>query len=167
MFIKNYADTAITVNIKDNKVLLPADTITYVDENVVTLTQLKNMYGNYVEEITDTEVTDLIPKIYLKYTQVAIALGTLYKVQPMRVPTADRLKSIFVDSGSLNIYAYDGATQPAALSNMVLSTTATNIAGESPFEVVPTYLAVAQNTGTSTEIILNGIEIISNLGEIS
>lgn len=167
MYIKNYSNVELKVKVKDNRIFLPADEITYVDENLVTLVQLKNMFGNYVEEITDASVTASIPKEYLKYYQTEIQLSTLYKVQLSRFSVSNDVKSIFVNSGSVNIYAYDGATKPTALTDMVLSNTATNIAGETPLELVPTYIAVIQNSGTSTEIVLNGIDVLADLGAIS
>jgi len=167
MFIKNYSSTTFIVRVKDNKITLPSNTITYVDENIVSLTTLKNMYGNYVEEVTDTSVTASIPEEYLKYYQTQVSLGRLYKVQLGRYSVANELKSIFVNVGSVNIYAYDGATQPESLTDMVLGTSAAGILGDTPLEIVPTYIAITQNSGVSTEIILNGIEVITNLGAIS
>jgi len=72
--------------------------------------------------------------------------------------------NIYINSGSVNIYASNSVTQPVQLLDMVLSKENTNIDGHDSFFIVPRYIYVTQNSGTSTEIILGGLGI-TDLGE--
>lgn len=103
----------------------------------------------------------------LKTFQKQLSLDTLYKVNLDYHAAADQVQpNIFINSGTINIYAYNGATEPDYLNDMVLQSTSTNLSGLIPFSVIPTYIAITQNTGTSSEIISSGLEIVTvkNIG---
>lgn len=103
----------------------------------------------------------------LQPNQTAIELNKLYKVifKGENQVDGEINPNIFINTGSVNIYAYNGTTQPEFLNDMVLATNSTNISGITLFNVLPTYIALTQNNGTSTEIVLTGITVI-DLGTI-
>lgn len=103
----------------------------------------------------------------LKSFQTAIALNKLYRVSLDYDSAADQIKpSLFVNSGSVNVYGYNGATKPTQLSGMVLPTINENVSALFTFNVIPSYIAITQNSGTITELVLSGLEI-QDLGAIS
>lgn len=108
----------------------------------------------------------------LKDYQEALSLDTLYEVTlaPRTSQSEQIAPSIWINTGSVDIYASQSASVPAALSNMTLNSEDTAVEGIASFDLqgntVPRYIAVTQNTGTSTEIIASGLSIES-LGAIS
>lgn len=72
---------------------------------------------------------------------------------------------LFINSGTVDVYGSSSLTQPTSLSNLVLEGDATAIEGYGIFELIPSYIVVKQNTGTTTEIILSGLEV-KDLGEL-
>lgn len=103
----------------------------------------------------------------LKPFQTAIALNKLYRVSLDYNSASDQIKpSLFVNSGNVNVYGYNGATKPTQLSGMVLPTINQNINTLFTFNMIPSYIAITQNSGTTTELVLSGLEI-QDLGAIS
>ena len=49
---------------------------------------------------------------------------------------------------------------------MTLQTSNVGIEGVVPFDVVPRYILVKQNTGTTTEITLSGVDIVRTVGTV-
>ena len=72
---------------------------------------------------------------------------------------------IFINSGTVDVYGSGGLTQPNSLSDLVLEGDSTAIEGFGIFDLIPTYIVIKQNTGTSTEIVVSGLEL-KDLGEI-
>lgn len=96
-----------------------------------------------------------------------LELNKLYKVSASATTASDEFNpSIWINSGSIDIYCSDSATKPTTLSVMTLNTSDTAISGKNIIECLGTFLSLKQNTGTSTEIIISGIDII-DLGAIS
>lgn len=108
----------------------------------------------------------------LEEYQSTLTLDTLYEVKlaPIGKSREQIAPSIWVNSGSVDVYASQSGTQPAALANMTLNTADTAIEGVASFDLqgntIPRYIAVTQNTGTSTEIVLTGVSL-NPLGAIS
>ena len=99
--------------------------------------------------------------------QQAASLDTLYQCEQVTSGLFGQKNSnIFINSGTVDVYHSNSATQPTALSDMVLSTDDTAIGGATEFNIVPKYIAIVQNTGTTTEIVLSSVKITS-LGAIS
>lgn len=99
--------------------------------------------------------------------QKEITIGNLYRVsRDDNACNANQINpSIYINSGSINVYSYNGATEPAARATMTLDSADTGITGNKFFEIIPTYISVVQNAGTSTEIVLSGVQI-KDLGAI-
>jgi len=101
----------------------------------------------------------------LKEYQSTLTLGRLYEVKlaPIGESREQVAPSIWVNSGSVDIYVSQSGTQPAALANMTLNDADTDVSGIASFDLqgntIPRYISVAQNTGTSTEIIISGVSI--------
>lgn len=108
----------------------------------------------------------------LKDYQKTLTLGRLYEVKlaPIRDSREQIAPSIWVNTGSVDIYASNSATVPAAFANMTLNDADTAVEGVASFDLqgntIPRYISVKQNTGTSTEIIISGVSI-NDLGAIS
>lgn len=103
----------------------------------------------------------------LQRFEKALEVGKLYKVQASATTASDEFApSIWVNNGSVDIYVSDSATKPTALSEMTLASSDTNISGKNIIQCLSTYIALDQNTGTSTEIVIGGVDI-QDLGAIS
>jgi len=104
----------------------------------------------------------------IESNQVSVNLNTLYKVDALSKGDIQRNinASVWVNSGSVDIYASDSATAPASLADMTLNTDDTNVAGKNQIVALSNYIAFVQNTGTSTEVILSGVSAVDN-GAIS
>lgn len=104
----------------------------------------------------------------LREYQTTAELGTLYRTRKLGgVSGTEQLQpNIYVDSGTVDIRGSNSTTQPATLAAMALNTENTNISGILTFAAIPSYIAITQNTGTSTEIILSGVSL-EDLGAIS
>lgn len=92
-----------------------------------------------------------------------LSLGTLYKVGPIGPQGQTRL---FVNSGTVNVYGSDSLTQPTAISEMTLNAENENVSGVLSFGVIPKWLAITQNSGTTTELVSYGVAVVG-LGAIS
>ena len=105
----------------------------------------------------------------LETNQEQIQLSTLYKVDAMSKNDIQRdlNASIWIDSGSVDIYGSDSATQPASLAEMTLNANDTAVEGKRSFDSLTNYITVVQNTGTSTEVVISGVSVTDDLGAIS
>ena len=102
----------------------------------------------------------------LRNYQTAISLGTLYEI---KLSAASGLGEglaprISVKGGTVSVYFSDSATQPATLAEMSLDKA---LAKSEFFNAIPVYMAVVQDGGTVSEVILSSIQIIENLGAIA
>lgn len=70
-------------------------------------------------------------------------------------------RNIWIDSGSIDIYSSNSKTQPTQLSDMTLNTEDTNVTGIMALDIIPRWIYIDQNTGTSTEIVSTGIDVES------
>jgi hypothetical protein len=104
----------------------------------------------------------------LKEYQSVVMLGRLYEANLRGgVSGSEQITpSLWINSGSIDVYSSNSAAQPTLLSQMTLNTDDTGVQGISSFFVIPRWLAVVQNAGTSTEIVAAGLEI-KNLAAIS
>jgi hypothetical protein len=100
--------------------------------------------------------------------QQIIQLSTLYKLSKNNNNNVRKqiAHSYWINSGTVDVYTSDSATQPTALSNMTLNSEDTNVGGKNAFGELASYIAFVQNTGTTTELILNNVNAES-LGSIS
>lgn len=94
--------------------------------------------------------------------QNTLTLSTLYEARSAvtgEIMESQLEPNIFINSGSVDIYGSNSATQPANLAAMVLTTGNTNVAGVEAFGVIPRWIAVVQNTGTTTELVASGVRV--------
>jgi hypothetical protein len=103
----------------------------------------------------------------LQRFEKTLALNKLYGVSASATTASDEFNpSIWVNSGSVDIYCSDSATKPTALSTMTLNLSDTAISGKNVIECLGSYISLKQNIGTSTEIIISGVDT-QDLGAIS
>lgn len=103
----------------------------------------------------------------LRGYQKTLALNTLYEVTEKGCTKgSEQLKTnLFINSGSVNVYGSNSEEVPENLTDMVLTDSSTNVTALNYFDIIPKYIAITQNAGTTTELIISGVEI-NNLGEI-
>ena len=92
--------------------------------------------------------------------KVEIALNRLYKSNKgIGINKVDLQlnPNIFINSGTVNIYGSNSKIQPTSVSDMTLNAENTAINGVVLFDVIPTWIAITQNSGTTTEIVLTGV----------
>lgn len=101
--------------------------------------------------------------------QKTLALNTLYEIQTLIGISnieSQLQANLSVNSGSIDVYGTNSATQPTTLAEMTVEDVDTNISGVTAFSVLPRYIAFVQNTGSTTELIATGLRI-TNRGAIS
>lgn len=149
MFIKNYSDSDLVINYRGYAKTLVANDVTCVDDSWISLAMIKAMFGNYVEEVNPTTPIE----DYLFDNQKEIELDKVYFIRPLG-PGAPR---IYIDEGTVNIYFADGKDLPTSKSDMSLFTAYTGVEGLIAMDVIPKWMLVEQDSGTST-IVLTNIE---------
>lgn len=104
----------------------------------------------------------------LKFYQRSIELNTIYEVVILNNSGKQEQNEINIEAkgGTIDILGYNGATENPVEADMTLQSSNTGVEGIEPFDVVPRYILVKQNTGTTTEITLSGIEIVRTVGTV-
>lgn len=72
---------------------------------------------------------------------------------------------MFINVGTVDVYGCDKLTQPTALNDLILEDENTAIDGFATFNLVPNYMLIKQNSGTTTELIVSGLKL-KDLGEL-
>lgn len=105
----------------------------------------------------------------LKYKTV-LEVGKLYLVEQVKEdgevgPQGE--PNLWINSGTVNVYGSGSLTAPVALSGMTLNAENTGVGpGHVLIAMAPTYIALTQASGTSTEIVIYGISV-TDLGAIA
>ena len=105
--------------------------------------------------------------------QISLSLNRLYEISIKKELFNNGVFSqlrpnIFIKDGTVNVYHSNSATVPTQTSEMTLASNDTNITGEQTFtRSIPKYIAIIQNTGTTTEIVGSGLNLISDISSIS
>lgn len=98
----------------------------------------------------------------LRSYQTEIDLATLYEVKKLGGVSGlgDQIApSIEVIGGTVDIYV--SQTEPVSPpTGMAVIENGTAMVGTALFNVIPSYLYIAQSTGTTTSIVLTGIEAV-------
>ena len=104
----------------------------------------------------------------LEAYQQTLTMGRLYAIKVSSpLSGSERIgKFIWVNSGTVDIKASASATQPAVSTDMTLNTEDAGVAGTHVFQTLTNYIWIAQNTGTTTEIVISGVEA-EDLGVIA
>jgi len=102
----------------------------------------------------------------LDNNQQALQLGRLYKIQSLGDAhiSQDISAGLWIDDGEVFIYGSDSANKPASILDMTLEEE--KAGGKSYFEGLTNYIAITQNTGITTEIVLSGVLAV-DVGAIS
>ncbi len=94
----------------------------------------------------------------LKSYQTQLVLGTIYTTNKKGgVSGAEQLNpNLAINSGAINIYISNSAITPTTQGEMVLANS--DVTGINALIVVPNHILVTQASGTSTEIVISGVE---------
>ena len=110
MFIFNYSDEDLKVAIRGHVQTLLKNELSYVDENWVSLAELKNMFGNYIEE---ADQGTAIEQFFFD-NQTVPEFDTLYLTQYANTG----VPRLFIKGGTINIYFSDALLVPEAKTDM-------------------------------------------------
>jgi len=101
-------------------------------------------------------------------TQVNLSLDKLYKISAVNqdIISKNISHSIWVNSGSIDLYGADLNVPPVSLSEMTFNPEDAGLNGKTKLEASTNYILLKQNTGTSTVITLTGFNV-EDLGELS
>lgn len=95
-----------------------------------------------------------------------------WRIQPNRLYVVRKLNSLVSNqqiepnimvNGKVNIYGLNSDERPTLIDEMCLPVVNHNVSGFASFEIIPTYLYCR---GQATDIILTGIEVLEDLGEL-
>lgn len=103
----------------------------------------------------------------VKDNQSIILLSNLYEISTIegnRGLGENLAPRISASGGTFDLYISDKSTPPASLAEMSLDQS--NI-GSASFISVPRYLAIVQNAGTITEVVITALAVVEDLGAIS
>ena len=93
----------------------------------------------------------------MKNYQTTISLATLYESSRSGFNSSEQLaQNIEVVGGTVNIYG--SQTEPVSAPTGMYKTR-DGFVGIDNFAVIPNYLYIEQNTGTTTSIIVSGVEV--------
>lgn len=147
MFIFNYSDQDFKVANKGLVQTLPANELTYVDENWVPYDLLKRMFGNYVEL---AEQGTAIEEYYFD-NQLTPEFDRLYFTQYMRTGSP----RIFIKNGSINIYFSDNEEVPTSKAEMEAIPDYQNLSGLVVFPALTKYMCFEVASGTPKVTVSN------------
>ena len=118
--------------------------------------------GEYLYVKAMTNYPTYITVIDKNIPKTTLALNTLYQF-PVNPNQAD----IWFNAGYINIHTSSSETQPTAISQMTVGETDGNLIANT-YKIMPSvkYMALTQVSGTTTDIVLSGIEI-KTIGSIS
>lgn len=104
----------------------------------------------------------------LREYQENVALNRLYEVRVKGGIYGSEMisPSMFVDGGSVNLYSFDGDTQPATLADMQLSLGDIDISGKRRFSTLSVYFALTENQAGVSNVVFTGVDA-KDLGAIS
>ena len=98
-----------------------------------------------------------------------LLLNHLYKVieDPSR-PGVNYMQQpfLFINSGTVDVYGSNSETVPVSFATMTLNDENTAVKGVIGFSIIPTYIAIKQNVGDTTELTVRGTNFI-DMGAIS
>lgn len=151
MFIKNYSNESLVINYHSSSRTLEANTVTYVDDNWISVAMIKAMFGDYVEEVNYN-----IPlEQFLFDDKVEIQLDNIYLVDIVG-PSNPR---IFVEDARVDIYFYDGEDTPN-VEDMILFTNYTNVEGLIKMEEIPRWILIkAHDSWSKPKILMSNVEV--------
>lgn len=100
----------------------------------------------------------------LQQYQTRILPNRLYVVRKLNsLVSNQQIEPNIMVNGKVNIYGLNSETIPTLIDEMCLPVVNHNVSGFAAFEVIPTFLYCR---GEATDIILSGIEVLEDLGEL-
>lgn len=95
----------------------------------------------------------------LRDYQEALSLDTLYEVRAYG--GSDQVApNIWVKDGTVDVYVSNSGTPPAsAPAGMQIIENGEALVGIAKFDVLPSWLYIEQNAGTTTEIVVSGLDV--------
>lgn len=148
MFIKNYSSSNFVIKYKGEQFTLPAQDVSYVDENWISWSMLHSLYGDYVGLVdSDKPIED-----FLFDNQTIIELDKVYSVVGVG-PGAPR---IFIKEGTATLYFAEGS-KPESIDDMIPSTTYADVQGLVMLSSLTGYIGVKAEKGT--KVIFTNIKV--------
>ena len=147
MFIFNYSNEDLTVAIRGHVQTLRKNELSYVDENWVSLKELKNMFGNYVEEADQGTAIES----FFFDNQMVPEFDTLYLTQ--FIDTG--VPRLFIKGGTINIYFSDALDVPQSKTDMDAVANYQGIQGLVVFPTLTKYMMFEVDTGEPNIVISN------------
>ena len=152
MFIFNYSDVDLQVRKLGHRQTLPANQLVYVDEKWVSLEELKQMFGNYIEE-ADSDTA--IEEFYFD-DQVVPEMNTLYFTET----AGTGVPRVFVKGGSIKILCTDAKAVPTSKADLV-PCVATEVTDLLIFTSLTKYMLFEVASGTP-EVVLSNVKIVKS-----
>lgn len=90
-------------------------------------------------------------------TQRKIELNTLYEIAKTS-PLKKAENTLFINSGTVDIYISESTTVPTDTTQMYKQDA--GIYGLRAFDMIPRYMVIMQNSGATTEIVLEGLKAV-------
>ena len=103
----------------------------------------------------------------LRDYEQSISLDTLYEINKKGGGSGSETLTpyISIKGGTVDIYAITSSIEPIDISDLELAVEDTGVTATKRITTAVRYIAIKQNTGTTSEIILSGIEA-QDLGAI-
>ena len=154
MWVKNFTDKDLTLEINGSYLNLVANEVTLVPDGLVTFEKLEQMFGKGKLGEVETGSTDS-----LMLNQVLAETGKLYSTERSPIGVIGRLWS----DSSIDVYGSDSNEVPSSLSDMACPDGNDGVQGLRIFGTVPRYIAFS---GSNDHIVLTNL-IVHEIGDIS
>lgn len=160
MFIMNLTNTDLIYSVLLTDIVLKANAVTYVDPTLVFYQDLKNAFGNYIQEVTSPTV----PEVYIPSYSKVIETNKLYLTYNLVRPTGT--PTINVAEGTATLYVSDSSEQPQSVADMVILEGFLDMTGEKELPFVPKYLIMqASNPDKVIFSFIDFKEVVSDISK--
>ena len=147
MFVFNYSNENLKIAYRGHVYTLPANELSYVDENWCSLAEIKKMFGNYVEQVdSDTAIEE-----FYFDNQSTPEFDTLYLTQFINTGKP----RLFIQGGNINIYFSDAEKVPTSKQEMEAVNEYQNISGLVVFPTLTKYMLFEVAHGDPQVVISN------------
>ena len=147
MFIRNYTNSDLSLNVNTNHITLIANDVTTVPDGLITLAELQKMFG-----LASIGVEESGPSTSIMNNQQELETGKLY-LTCANLGSNVRL-FIGVD-GKVDVYGSDSKTIPTTFDEMSCPECNEAVTGINALEIIPRYIAFKANEGTPEIIVTN------------
>jgi len=154
MWVKNFTDKDLTLEINGSYLNLVADEVTLVPDGLVTFEKLEQIFGKGKLGEVESGSNDS-----LMLNQVLAETGKLYSTERAPIGVIGRLWS----PSSIDVYGSDSSEQPQSSNEMSCPDGNDGVQGLRIFGTVPRYLFFS---GSEDKIVLTNI-IVHEIGDLS